>query len=156
MQSLGKAIGDLRAVVPGIEGHLIERRYKPGSVIVDSGMIAGESQLSGDGYNYAAVPLTEVLATFLTAAVLLALTSAFVGIDGVDAGTANDPKKWFFAGLLGGLGTLVRPETPLVLAAAALILAIHWRAPANWRPSWEVVATFLPSGNQVVWSVQEK
>jgi hypothetical protein len=86
--------------------------------------------------NYAAVPLTEVLATCLTAAVLIALTGAFVGIDGADAGTEIKtkkwPKKWFFAGLLTGLGTLVRPETPLLLAAAALVLAIHWRAPANW------------------------
>jgi hypothetical protein len=64
--------------------------------------------------------------------VLIALTGAFVGIDRTDAGTANKPKKWFLAGLLAGLGTLVRPETPLVLAAAALVLAIHWRAPENW------------------------
>jgi hypothetical protein len=98
--------------------------------------------------NYAAVPLTEVLATFLTAAVLLALTRAFVQIDPAAAalpggafktqydGQSNSQsslsKRWFLAGLLTGLGTLVRPETPLVLAAAAVVLAVRWRVPADW------------------------
>jgi 4-amino-4-deoxy-L-arabinose transferase-like glycosyltransferase len=73
--------------------------------------------------NYAAVPLTEVLATFLTAAALLAL---------LRASTGAPPILWFFAALLGGLGTLVRPETPLLLAAAALVLVIRWRRRADW------------------------
>ncbi len=72
--------------------------------------------------NYSAVLLTEVLATFLTAAALVLLLRAEAG------GTPN----WFLAGLLVGLGTLVRPETPLVLIAAAPVLIFRWRRPAEW------------------------
>src|SRR5665213_1588552 len=86
--------------------------------------------------DYAAVPLTEVLATFLTAAALIPLTAALVKSDWTGAGppaTAPVGRKWFLGGLLTGLGTLVRPETPLLLAAVALVLAVRWRRPANWR-----------------------
>ncbi len=72
--------------------------------------------------NYSAVVLTEVLATFLTTAALLALLRAE---DGASA-------QWFFAALLVSLGTLVRPETPLLLAAAALVFVVRWRRPADW------------------------
>ena len=86
--------------------------------------------------NYAAVPLTEVLATFLTAAALLALVSGCVRLDGdrlAPSGKAPISEKiWFAGGLLVGLGTLVRPETPLVLAALAVVLMLRWRRPANW------------------------
>ncbi len=72
--------------------------------------------------NYTAVLLTEVLATLLATAALLVLLRAGDGT----------PAKWFFAALLVGLGTLVRPETPLLLAAVALVLAVRWRRPADW------------------------
>lgn len=72
--------------------------------------------------NYSAVVLTEVLTTFLTTAALLVLLRA-------EDGT---PAQWLFAGLLVGLGTLVRPETPLLLAAAALVFVVRWRRPADW------------------------
>ena len=36
------------------------------------------------------------------------------------------------AGFVAGLGTLVRPETPLVLAAAAVVICIRWRRLADW------------------------
>ncbi|HJY86920.1 MAG TPA: glycosyltransferase family 39 protein [Candidatus Acidoferrales bacterium] len=72
--------------------------------------------------NYSAVLLTEVLATFLIAAALVLLLGALAG----------RTRDWFFAGLLVGLGTLVRPETPLVLIAAAAVLIFRWRRPSEW------------------------
>jgi len=109
--------------------------------------------------NYATVPLTEVLATFLTAAALIPLTAPFAQMEGrgmalnggAHAGMTDswkDPgnrrwdhpwnqesREWFLGGLLAGVGALVRPETPLVLAAVALVLmlvlAIHWRRSTN-------------------------
>jgi len=72
--------------------------------------------------NYTAVSLTEVLATFLTTAALLVFLRAEDG----------SPGEWLFAALLVGLGTLVRPETPLLLAGVALVLALRWRRPADW------------------------
>jgi hypothetical protein len=84
--------------------------------------------------NYAAVPLTEVLATFLTTAALVALASACVHNAGKADHTDGKPawRGWFAGGLLVGLGTLVRPETPLVLIALALVLMVRWRHPADW------------------------
>jgi hypothetical protein len=79
--------------------------------------------------NYTAVPLTEVFAVFFTAAALLFLCAL--------AGRSQDDgfriaKKYWFPGndywhfaaggaLLVGLGTLFRPETPLLLVAAWLV-----------------------------------
>jgi 4-amino-4-deoxy-L-arabinose transferase-like glycosyltransferase len=77
--------------------------------------------------NYATVPLTEILATFLTAAALVALAGGCVNI-----GKASAWKSWFAGGLLVGIGTLVRPETPLVLIALALVLMVRWRRRADW------------------------
>jgi 4-amino-4-deoxy-L-arabinose transferase-like glycosyltransferase len=88
--------------------------------------------------NYAAVPLPEVLATFLTAAALIPMVSACIALEGNDAGVGerspwNIPwKSWFAAGLLVGLATLVRPESPLLLAALALVLIVRWRRRADW------------------------
>ncbi len=84
--------------------------------------------------NYAAVPLTEVLATFLAAAALLLLAVACAGLDLRGATPADNRESllWLLGGLLVGLGTLVRPETPLLLVALALVLAVRWRRPADW------------------------
>jgi hypothetical protein len=82
--------------------------------------------------NYAAVPLTEVFAMFFTAAALLPLCLL--------AGRARN-NGWLFvkknwplgndywylaacAAFLVGLGTLFRPETPLLLAAFWIVLGI--------------------------------
>lgn len=85
--------------------------------------------------NYAAAPLTEVLATFLTATALLVLVRA-ASAEELDADSiarpALLPLRWLLAGLLVGLGTLVRPETPLILVAGALVLGARWRRPADW------------------------
>jgi 4-amino-4-deoxy-L-arabinose transferase-like glycosyltransferase len=85
--------------------------------------------------NYCAVPLSEVLATFLTvAALLLLLKSVRASNQGVAPGGKSRKVSagWLVAGFLTGLGTLVRPETPLLLAAAGVVLLLHWRQRANW------------------------
>lgn len=78
--------------------------------------------------NYAAVPLTEVLATFFTTlAILIFLSPALLRID--VAQSTNDLLRaasiCFLGGLVVGLGTLVRPETPLLLVAAMLVLLVR-------------------------------
>jgi hypothetical protein len=95
--------------------------------------------------NYAAVPLTETLATFLTAASLLVLACALSdertqpdikgrtnNIQSITASDSGAAKLWFAGSFLVGLGTLVRPETPLVLAALAAVLVWRWRRPPDW------------------------
>jgi hypothetical protein len=81
--------------------------------------------------NYSAVILTETLVTFLTALAILVLLEAESGVifdsSGTDsAATALTGRRafmpWFLAGILAGFGTLVRAETPLLLAAATITL----------------------------------
>src|SRR5437879_9577445 len=86
--------------------------------------------------NYAAVPLTEVLATFFsTLALLIFLSPAGMEFDRIsskrDGGRAA--KNWFAGGLVVGLGTLVRPETPLLLAAVLIALWLRHHRTANWK-----------------------
>jgi 4-amino-4-deoxy-L-arabinose transferase-like glycosyltransferase len=86
--------------------------------------------------NYCAVPLSEVLATFLTVAALLWLLKSLRAADEQSA-TSEKPRRvwtgWLVAGIFTGLGTLVRPETPLLLVAAGVVLVVHWRQRENWR-----------------------
>jgi 4-amino-4-deoxy-L-arabinose transferase-like glycosyltransferase len=103
--------------------------------------------------NYSAAVLTEVLATFWTAAALLALAGACAGyecfswrraaaVSAAPPDAAEHPprnraasfllNRWFLGGLAVGLGTLVRPETPLLLVALALLLLWRWRRVADW------------------------
>jgi hypothetical protein len=80
--------------------------------------------------NYTAVPLTEVLATFFTTAAIIPLV--MLAGRAQDTGFPMLKKAWAFGngywslGILGavlaGIGTLVRPETPLVLFACWTIL----------------------------------
>jgi len=82
--------------------------------------------------NYTAVVLTETLVIFLTALAILVLLQTDVGgAQDVRAGSflAN---PWLRAGIVVGFGTLVRPETPLVLFAAGLVLVAKWWRPADW------------------------
>jgi 4-amino-4-deoxy-L-arabinose transferase-like glycosyltransferase len=81
--------------------------------------------------NYTAVVLTETLVTFLTALGLLIVFQAYA-----ETGASLRLSPWFLAGIIGGLGALVRPETPLLLVAAAVVCLARWRRPADWPKLW--------------------
>lgn len=81
--------------------------------------------------NYAATPLTEVLATFLTTAALLLLLLALDSVE-TAPNRSESAQLLFFGAFIAGLGTLVRPETPLLLAAVGLVLCIRWRRVRDW------------------------
>ena len=101
--------------------------------------------------NYAAVLLTEVLATFFTTlALLIFLSPSGMEVDRIssnrDLGRAAN--IWFAGGLGVGLGTLVRPETPLLLVAVLIFLWLRYRRPANWKKLtlatlWMIVGLLL-------------
>jgi hypothetical protein len=84
--------------------------------------------------NYAAVPMTEVFAWFFSAAAFVSLIFLIWSECGGKA--AFFKAEWasrhadsIFAltsGFLIGLGTLFRPETPLLLVAAWILLAFIW------------------------------
>jgi hypothetical protein len=85
--------------------------------------------------NYAAVPLTEVLATFFTTlAILICLSPAFYQIDRVHSrrDLLRAARTWLLGGVAIGLGTLVRPETPLLLVAVLLVLWLGSYRHAHW------------------------
>jgi hypothetical protein len=82
--------------------------------------------------NYTAVVLTETLVIFLTALGILVLLQTDVGGASVARATAFLANPWLLAGIVVGFGTLVRPETPLVLFAAGLVLVAKWWRPADW------------------------
>ncbi|MGH9592125.1 MAG: hypothetical protein ACRD5L_03475, partial [Bryobacteraceae bacterium] len=88
--------------------------------------------------NYSAAALAEVPATFFTAASLLAFVIAMRQMEespggaSSASGAASGAAAWFAGGLAVGLGTLMRPETPLALISLGLVLAWRWRTPANW------------------------
>lgn len=105
---------------------------------------------------YTAAILTETLATFFIAAAFYALLRAVTD-------SANDFAREFPAGgevfefvgwvvlggVLAGLGTLVRPETPLILAAAGLVLCVRWRHYRDWQKlalagTWMAVGLLMP------------
>ena len=87
--------------------------------------------------NYTAVVLTETLVIFLTALAMLVLLqteaggAAELGADGSGV-AAFLTNPWLLAGIVVGFGTLVRPETPLLLFAAGLVLLAKWWRPADW------------------------
>lgn len=104
---------------------------------------------------YTAAILTETLATFFTAAAFYALLRAVT--DPADD-FAREPSSrktvlsfvgWILlGGVLAGLGTLVRPEMPLILAAAGLVLCIRWRHYHDWEKlalagTWMAVGLLL-------------
>lgn len=89
--------------------------------------------------NYTAALLTEVPATFLTTLALLVFVyvlgdaSMELPLPALDRRTLLTWVGWFLlGGLVVGVGTLVRPETPLLLVAVALVLGIRWRRRADW------------------------
>lgn len=92
--------------------------------------------------SYTAAVITETLAALFTTLALLtivwivtdpALSASGEGARSLEPHDARMLAGSFaLAGLVVGLGTLVRPETPLVLAAAGLVLCVRWRHPAEW------------------------
>ena len=86
--------------------------------------------------NYAAVPLTEVLAIFFTTlAILIFLSPSFLRIDLVQSkhDLLRSVRIWFLGGLILGLGTLVRPETPLLLVTVVLLLLLRSFRRSQWK-----------------------
>jgi hypothetical protein len=102
--------------------------------------------------NYTAVPLTEVLATFLTTlAILIFLLPSVYQLDHIreQSDLLHSVLTWFLGGLVVGLGTLVRPETPLLLAAVMLVYWLRWWRPSNWgkltvATLWVTVGLLVP------------
>lgn len=100
--------------------------------------------------NYPAVVLTETLVTFLTAIAILVLLETDLGrraTDGVAKYAANGffANPWVLAGIVVGFGTLVRPETPLLLISAGLVLCARWWHPRDW-PKLARAGIFLGLG----------
>ncbi len=106
--------------------------------------------------NYTAVVLTEVLATFLTTLAIFIFVCV-LGHSWMDRTLHSLDRKvllsaagWFLlAGGVVGVGTLVRPETPLLLIAMILVLCIRWRHHVDWSKlalatSCMAVGLFLP------------
>jgi hypothetical protein len=102
------------------------------------------------------VVLTETLATFFTTLAVWVFVY-FLTEPGLDlSASATAQRKtllfagWFLLlGLVGGLGTLVRPETPLVLASAGIALCVRWYRRANWpklilATCWMCVGLLMP------------
>jgi hypothetical protein len=102
--------------------------------------------------NYTAVPLTEVLATFLTTLALLIFLSPAemtIGRISPNRDLFRAMKIWFAGGLVVGLGALVRPETPLLLVAVLIVLWLRYGRPANLKKltvatMWIIVGLLLP------------
>lgn len=82
--------------------------------------------------NYTAVVLTETLVIFLSALAILVLLQTDVGGAQVARVGTLLANPWLLSGIVVGFGTLVRPETPLVLLAAGLVLVAKWRRLADW------------------------
>ena len=74
--------------------------------------------------NYTAVVLTETLVTFLTALAFWCCSRRILAALRQSRSCCIDSlaNPWFLGGIVVGFGTLVRPETPLLLFAAGLVL----------------------------------
>jgi 4-amino-4-deoxy-L-arabinose transferase-like glycosyltransferase len=97
--------------------------------------------------SYTGVVLTETLATFITTLAVLIFVCALTHPDMNITRAAISNNRllkyvaWFFlGGLIVGLGTLVRPETPLILAAIGIVLCTRWWRTTNW---WKLALAIL-------------
>jgi hypothetical protein len=94
--------------------------------------------------NYVAVPLTETVATFFTTLTILFLCLLLLRFRGttfwVEDRAVNlyFKEEWFaaFAGISAGFGTLFRPETPLLLMTACVVLAWYFLRAGPWSKQW--------------------
>jgi hypothetical protein len=90
--------------------------------------------------NYVAVPLTETVATFFTTLTILFLCLLLLRFRGSIFWLENSSvnlyftEQWFaaLAGISAGFGTLFRPETPLLLMTACVVLAWHFLRGGPW------------------------
>jgi hypothetical protein len=105
--------------------------------------------------NYDSILLTEALAIFLTTFSILIFISLLDHPLIARTNSASARSILSFAGWVGsggtlvGLGTLVRPEMPLVLAAAGLIFTVRLRHRVDWPKlvltiSWMAAGLVLP------------
>ena len=90
--------------------------------------------------NYVAVPLTETLATLFTTLTILFLCLLLLRVRG-PIFEAEDrainlylKEQWFaaLAGISAGFGTLIRPETPLLLMTSCVVLAWYFLQGGKW------------------------
>ena len=103
--------------------------------------------------NYVAVLLTETWASFFTALALLFLCLLLLRFRGsiffVDTVSVDlrAGAEWFgaLAGFAAGLGALFRPETPLVLVAAWLVLGCYLLGRRRWLKMIKIFA-FMGAG----------
>jgi 4-amino-4-deoxy-L-arabinose transferase-like glycosyltransferase len=82
--------------------------------------------------NYASAILAETPGAFFTTG---AFALAFAGLRRAENAGDRDHSSlaWLVAaGAAAGLGCYFRPETPLLLVATGLVLALWWRRPADW------------------------
>ena len=77
--------------------------------------------------NYCAVPLTEVPTAFFTGAALFAFIKGFAETDEAQI------RRWLLGGIAAGVGTMFRPETPLLLITFALVAMWRWRRMRDWK-----------------------
>jgi hypothetical protein len=100
--------------------------------------------------NYVAVPLTEVWAVFLTAVAFVILAAVAAGASGnalpLPGGRALGQKDaWKIAALGGfvvGVGTLFRPETPLLLMTTFAVLGF-WMLPQGEAKRWVLTCALM-------------
>ena len=85
--------------------------------------------------NYVAVPLTEVPTIFLTTlALLIFLLPSVYQFDQIPRSALfRSARSWFFGGFVVGLGTLFRPETPLLVVAVLSVYWLRWWRPVHWK-----------------------
>jgi hypothetical protein len=114
--------------------------------------------------NYTAVPLTEAFATFFTTAALLPLCLLVTRAQ--NGGWRLGERHWILgndywyvaagAAVVVGLGTLFRPETPLLLLAAWLVLGailIRQRESVRWLTTVALMAV-LCAVPLVPWTIR--
>ncbi|MGH9773536.1 MAG: hypothetical protein ACRD50_01150 [Candidatus Acidiferrales bacterium] len=105
--------------------------------------------------NYTAAILTETLVTFVATLAIFYLVGAFEDASNPDVLRTADRKstvrfsgRWIVTGLLTGIATLVRPESPLLAVAAGLAMVMLWRRGRDWRKlglagSWMTLGVIL-------------
>jgi hypothetical protein len=95
--------------------------------------------------NYTTGILTEVPAALFTAISLMLIGGALVALGGgrdEQVSRKWGGSVWFWGGVAAGAGTLIRPDTPLVLVAASLVVAmlVRYRQRLNWGGAMRALA----------------